>query len=99
MTVIAVVNPKGGVGKTTLATNLAGYFANSQKRTMLGDFDKQQSAKEWLRLVPKALLQLRLGIPQKKWRDRPKGLRMSCSTRPHRLLRKTSQILFESATS
>jgi chromosome partitioning protein len=52
MTVIAVVNPKGGVGKTTLATNLAGYFANTNASIMLGDVDKQQSAKQWLTLRP-----------------------------------------------
>ena len=52
MPVVAVVNPKGGVGKTTLATNLAGYFATRQQKTMLGDFDRQQSAKYWLRLRP-----------------------------------------------
>jgi len=46
------VNPKGGVGKTTLATNLAGYYAASGKRTMLGDFDRQQSARQWLNLRP-----------------------------------------------
>ena len=40
MPVVAVVNPKGGVGKTTLATNLAGYFASTGRRTMLGDFDR-----------------------------------------------------------
>lgn len=52
MPVVAVVNPKGGVGKTTIATNLAGYFAAHQEKTMLGDFDRQQSAKYWLKLRP-----------------------------------------------
>jgi len=52
MPVVAVVNPKGGVGKTTLATNLAGYFAARGHSTMLGDFDRQQSARQWLKLRP-----------------------------------------------
>ena len=52
MPVIAVVNPKGGVGKTTVATNLAGYFATQKNSTMLGDFDRQQSARQWLNLRP-----------------------------------------------
>ncbi len=52
MPVVAIVNPKGGVGKTTLATNLAGYFASLSQRTMLGDFDSQQSARHWLTLRP-----------------------------------------------
>ncbi|HLS57659.1 MAG TPA: ParA family protein [Zeimonas sp.] len=52
MPVVAVVNPKGGVGKSTLATNLAGYYASTGKRTMLGDFDQQQSARNWLDLRP-----------------------------------------------
>ena len=55
MPVVAVVNPKGGVGKTTLATNLAGYFAADSHRTMLGDFDRQQSSRDWLRLRPQAV--------------------------------------------
>lgn len=55
MPVVAVVNPKGGVGKTTLATNLAGYFAANRHRTMLGDFDRQQSARDWLQLRPGAV--------------------------------------------
>ncbi len=55
MPVVAVVNPKGGVGKTTLATNLAGAFAAQGHRTMLGDFDRQQSARDWLALRPASL--------------------------------------------
>jgi chromosome partitioning protein len=50
--VVVVMNPKGGVGKSTLATNLAGYYANQGKYVMLGDVDKQQSARAWLGLRP-----------------------------------------------
>ena len=45
-----IANPKGGVGKSTLATNLAGWFACQGRRVMLGDIDRQQSSREWLRL-------------------------------------------------
>lgn len=50
-----VANPKGGVGKTTLATNLAGFFARQGARVMLGDIDRQQSSREWLKLRSPAL--------------------------------------------
>lgn len=43
-----VANPKGGAGKTTLATNLAGYFANENKNVCLCDLDRQQSSLRWL---------------------------------------------------
>src|SRR4051812_17768147 len=55
MPVIVVANPKGGVGKTTLSTNLAGYFASRGERVMLGDVDRQQSSKTWLALRPDGL--------------------------------------------
>lgn len=52
MPVIAVINPKGGVGKSTFSTNLAGYFASQGHKVMLGDADVQQSSKSWLSLRP-----------------------------------------------
>ncbi len=52
MRTFLVANPKGGVGKSTLATNLAGYFARSGHRVMLGDIDRQQSSREWLKIRP-----------------------------------------------
>jgi chromosome partitioning protein len=52
---ILIANPKGGVGKSTLATNLAGWLARNGRRVMLGDIDRQQSAREWLRIRSPAL--------------------------------------------
>jgi chromosome partitioning protein len=54
MPVVLIVNPKGGVGKSTVATNLAGFFASRGHPTMLGDLDKQQSALGWLARRPAA---------------------------------------------
>ena len=55
MPVIVVANPKGGVGKTTLSTNLAGYLASRGRAVMLGDADRQQSSRTWLGLRPAGL--------------------------------------------
>jgi len=52
MPVIVVANPKGGVGKSTLATNIAGFLAAAGHAVMLGDVDRQQSARQWLALRP-----------------------------------------------
>ena len=54
MPVVVVANPKGGVGKSTLATNIAGYFASQGHAVMLGDADRQQSSRLWLGLRPEA---------------------------------------------
>ena len=50
---ILVVNPKGGCGKTTIATNLATYYAVWDVPTALVDLDPQQSSMQWLRVRPK----------------------------------------------
>jgi chromosome partitioning protein len=52
MPVVVVANPKGGVGKSTLSTNIAGYFASQGHAVMLGDADRQQSSRLWLSLRP-----------------------------------------------
>lgn len=61
MQVYVIANPKGGVGKSTLATNLAGLLArrhhdgNHGIRVMLADWDRQQSARQWLGRRPDTL--------------------------------------------
>lgn len=55
MPVIVIANPNGGVGKSTIATNLAGYFAHQGHKVMLGDVDLQQSSRAWLALRPGSL--------------------------------------------
>lgn len=49
---ILVVNPKGGCGKSTIATNLASYYAVWGVPTALIDYDTQQSSLEWLEARP-----------------------------------------------
>ena len=47
MRMILVASSKGGVGKTTLATNLAAHDAVNGKRTVLVDADRQGSGQHW----------------------------------------------------
>ncbi|WP_299728459.1 ParA family protein [uncultured Endozoicomonas sp.] len=57
---IIVMNPKGGVGKTTIATNLVSYYLGKGCKTALIDLDPQGSSTYWVRKRPifKAPLQL-----------------------------------------
>ena len=48
MRTIMVMNAKGGCGKTTLATNIATYFADEGGKVTLADFDPQGSSIDWL---------------------------------------------------
>ena len=52
MRAVLVANPKGGSGKTTLATNLAGSLANRGEKVFLWDLDRQQSSLNWLAIRP-----------------------------------------------
>ena len=45
---IMVLNAKGGCGKSTLATNIASYFASEGAAVALADYDPQRSSLDWL---------------------------------------------------
>ncbi len=53
MRTILFLNSKGGCGKSTLATNLAAYYALQGKSVVLADFDPQSSSLAWLEARPK----------------------------------------------
>ena len=85
MQTILVANPKGGSGKTTLATNIAGWLAGKRQRVVLRDLDPQRSSTQWLARRP-ALFPRIAGLagemrstakePDPDWRvvDTPAGL-------------------------
>jgi chromosome partitioning protein len=52
MNTTLVVNAKGGVGKTTVTTNLASYFASRGVPTAIADFDPQGSSLNWIKQRP-----------------------------------------------
>ena len=58
MAVIVVANPKGGVGKSTLATQISGFLASRGKSVTLGDLDRQQSSRQWLDIRPAHLARI-----------------------------------------
>ena len=65
MHTILVLNPKGGCGKSTIATNLAGYFAIQGKNVSLADCDPQCSSSDWLGVRPEHLATIN-HVPVKK---------------------------------
>jgi chromosome partitioning protein len=58
MNTTLVINAKGGVGKTTIATNLASYFASRGVPTTIADFDPQGSSLNWLQQRPASVARI-----------------------------------------
>jgi chromosome partitioning protein len=56
--IVSFLNQKGGVGKTTLSVNVAGYLAQQGHRVLLIDADKQGSASTWASLREDAPFQV-----------------------------------------
>lgn len=73
MPVVVIANPKGGVGKSTLSTHVAGYFASQGHSVMLGDADKQHSSRLWLSLRPPQARPIRSWELQDEVARPPKG--------------------------
>jgi len=78
-----VINPKGGSGKTTIATNLAAYFAAAHIPTALMDYDPQGSSLNWLRQRPAGMPRIcgANAAPAKPGRMRSLDMRIPEDTR------------------
>jgi chromosome partitioning protein len=75
MPVIAVVNRKGGSGKSTLAAHIAAWCARHGSAVMLGDVDRQQSARAWLkRRAPQLPVIAPWAVDQKNMLRVPTGI-------------------------
>jgi len=81
---ILIANSKGGCGKTTIATNLAGYFASQGSVVALADLDRQKSSSQWIGRRPAVLPNIysyndynKQHIPKPEWiiTDSPAGFR------------------------
>ena len=68
MQTILVANPKGGSGKTTLATNIAGWLAGKRQRVGLQDADPQGSSTQWLARRP-ALFPVDRGLRRRRGQE------------------------------
>jgi chromosome partitioning protein len=69
MQTLLVANPKGGSGKTTLATNVAGWLAGKRQRVALQDLDPQRSSAEWLARRPALFPGILSAAPVAKTKD------------------------------
>jgi chromosome partitioning protein len=65
MRTILILNPKGGSGKSTIATNVACYFAMQGKNVTLADCDPQGSSQDWLAVRPESRDKINCAVLEK----------------------------------
>ena len=65
MHTILTLNPKGGSGKSTVATNIASYFSINGKKVTLADCDPQGSSQDWLAARPERLSPIHSAVLKK----------------------------------
>ncbi|WP_184330569.1 nucleotide-binding protein [Povalibacter uvarum] len=59
---VMVMNSKGGCGKSTLATNVAAWFAGEGYKVAIADYDPQRTSLDWLAMRPDDLPKI-TGVP------------------------------------
>jgi len=69
--IIVITNSKGGVGKSTIAVNLAAWLVGHGHRVTLADCDSQQSSSEWVREAAPRVKTVRLDNPDKILNELP----------------------------
>jgi chromosome partitioning protein len=69
--IIAIVNSKGGVGKSTLSVHLAAWLHEQGHRVTLADCDSQQSSSEWIREAVPQVNAIRLDNPDEILNELP----------------------------
>lgn len=94
---VLVTNLKGGCGKTTIATNLAGAFAHGGLATALADVDRQQSSLEWLKLRPAEAAPILALDWRKSVSDEPSGVQRLVIDAPANLRMKEVELLIAEA--
>jgi chromosome partitioning protein len=73
MRTILILNPKGGSGKSTIATNIAGYFATQGKNVTLADCDPQGSSQDWVAARSETKELINCAVLKKDSLEVPKG--------------------------
>jgi chromosome partitioning protein len=73
MRTILILNPKGGSGKSTVATNIASYYATQGKNVTLADCDPQGSSQDWLAARSEARNPINCAVLKKHSLEIPKG--------------------------
>lgn len=94
---VLVANPKGGCGKTTIATNLAAAFAHTGFATALADCDRQKSATRWAGRRPGHLPAVEAVNWTKRVGEMPDGIRRLVIDAPAALRRRDVRALIGEA--